>query len=101
MAMTWGDWSRGLQGDVGPGAGASGGRAEELELHAAVGGDPVQCLRFVLEAQPLEVPRLQKSEGGEACKGKKMGAEKTGRPLWWEVMGVKVGHAKKVRLCVP
>ena len=32
---------------------------------------------------------------------KKMGAEKTGRPLWWEVMGVKVGHAKKVRLCVP
>ena len=85
--MTWGDWSRGLQGDAGPGAGASGGRAEELELHAAVGGDPVQCLRFVLEAQPLEVLRLQKSEGGEACKGKKVGAEKTGCLLWWEVMG--------------
>lgn len=40
---------------------------------------PLFCFR---EAQPLEVPRFQKSEGEEACKGKKVGAEKTGRPLW-------------------
>lgn len=72
--------TRGLQGNTGPGQGASGGRAKEFELHAVVSGDPLQCLCFVLEAQPLEVLRFQKSEGGEAWKGKKMGAERAERP---------------------
>ena len=43
--------TRSLQGNTGPGQGASGGRAEEFELHAVVSGDPLQCLCFVLEAQ--------------------------------------------------
>ena len=72
--------TRSLQGNAGPGQGASGGRAEEFKLHAVVSGDPLQCLCFVLEAQPLELLQFQKSEAGEAWKGNKTGAERAERP---------------------